>query len=178
MEWSFIIVKTRSKVFNPKAHCVKTILKMSISKAFKNICPKGCTKIAHKSSKKLPKKSTKELQKNRPKNPKTIPKKSLPKNLPKKSSQKSPNITKSTSSTRSMRYYKNSLTSLLAMLLKLCLEIIFYFDSWSEKIMYYHVVNYKSNHTYIHISREGTFRLVSKLCNSAIDHIFSAIIDL
>ena len=41
--------------------------------------------------------------------------------------------------------------------------------------MYYYVVNYKSNHTYIHISREGTFRLVSKLCNSAIDHIFSVV---
>ena len=85
---------------------------MSISKASKNICPKGCTKTAHKSSKKLPKKSTKELQKKRPKIPKTIPKKNLPINLPKKSPQKSSNITKSTSSTRSMRYYKNSLTSL------------------------------------------------------------------
>ena len=105
--------KNKIKVLNPKAHCVKTILKMSISKAFKSICPKGCTKIAHKSSEKLPKKSTKELQKNRPKNPKTIPKKNLPKILPKKSPQKSPNITKSTSSTRSMRDYKNSLTSLL-----------------------------------------------------------------
>ena len=84
MEWSFILVNTRSKVFNSKAHCVKTILKMSISKAFKNICPKGCTKIAHKSSKKLPKKSTKELQKNRPKNPKTIPKKKSSKKSPKK----------------------------------------------------------------------------------------------
>ena len=34
--------------------------------------------------------------------------------------------------------------------------------------MYYYVVNYKSNHTYIHIPREGTFWLVSKLCNSVV----------
>ena len=47
-----------------------------------------------------------------------------------------------------------------------------------EKIIYYYVVNYKSNHTYIHTLREDTFQLVSKLCKSVLALLTAFLVQL